>query len=202
MCTENMVSEQLSRVAHRFGKGAKWIERERPEWERCRPLMDAEDSDLEKAVSAFIAGKETYHLDGLLAKLGKKRHAKPAGDGCAVCISGFVELAVWRGPDVSAFNPEITAIRCRCSRGGLVKDAMRALRGKDEAITDIFPAVEIVDGQIQRKTLNEEETGVAPRRRLRAAGIPWPGSPGYLVPSDAAPRQAETWEDLERRVQA
>jgi hypothetical protein len=176
MPSKAAISDALGRVAHRFGKGPKWIAREEVEWERCKLLMECEDEQLERAVSAFVAGKESYHLDGLLAKLGKKRQSKPAGEGCLICTSGFVELAVWRGDEVSATNPEIVSIRCRCNKGRSGSDTVADLRYNDLKITDVYAAVEVVNGVPQRRALNREETGEAQRKRLRAAGIDWHGS--------------------------
>ena len=191
MLSEAAIDDALSRIAHRNSKGAKWIERERVEWQRCGVLLEAEDADLDRAVSSIVAGKDTYNLDLLLSKIGKRRVARPAGDGCAVCTGGMVEIAVWRGDEVSASNPEITAIRCRCNKGGLIKDACYAIRQGDPAVTDIFVSAEKVDGQMQHRHLNREETGEAARARMRKAGVDWPGSiPWMRVRHEAATSEA------------
>lgn len=176
------MDEALSRIAHHASKGQKWIDRERAEWERCDLLMDADEAALDKAVSALVAGKERYYLDGLLARLGKRRQVKPVGDGCPICTSGMVELAIWRGDEVSAFNPEIRAIRCRCNKGGLVKDACFSLKETDHSITEIYMSVESFEGRPVHRRLNREETGEAARLRLRKAGVPLPGSMPSMYP--------------------
>ena len=182
MPSKGAIDEALDRVAHRFGKGPKWIAKEVIEWERCNLLMECEDEQLERAVSAFVAGKESYHLDGLLAKLGKKRVSKPAGDGCPICTNGFVELAVWRGDEVTASNPSIHCIRCKCNKGRSGSDTVAAMRHADPTITDVYPAVESVNGYPQRRALNREETGDAQRRRMREAGVAIPGSMPHMYP--------------------
>lgn len=182
MPSKSAIDEALERVAHRFGKGPKWIARELVEWERCNLLMECEDEQLERAVSAFVAGKESYHLDGLLAKLGKKRQSKPAGDGCNICTDGFVELAVWRGDEVTASNPRVYCIRCKCNKGRSGSDTVAAMRHADSAITDVYAAVELVNGYPQRRALNREETGDAQRKRMREAGVPIPGSMPSMYP--------------------
>jgi len=172
----------LSRIAHHTGKGQKWIDREREEWERSDLLMESDEAALEKAVSSLVAGKDRYYLDGLLARLGRRREIKPAGDGCQICTSGMVELAIWRGDEVTAFNPEIKAIRCKCNKGGLVKDACYALKESDRGITEIYMSVESFEGRPIRRRLNREETGEVARLRLRKAGVPLPGSMPAIYP--------------------
>ena len=176
MATEQAITEALERIAHRMSKGGKWIERERLEWHRCPMLLDVEDAELEKAVSSLVAGKDTYNLDLLLSKVGKRRQARPAGDGCPICTGGMIEIAIWCGDEVTASNPTIKAIRCRCNKGGLIKDTCYAIRQADPTITDIYIAAEKVDGVMQRRFLNAEETGCAARKRMRAQGVHWPGS--------------------------
>lgn len=174
----------LSRIAHHTGKGQKWIDREREEWERSDLLMEADEAALDKAVSALVAGKDRYYLDGLLARLGRRREVKPAGDGCQICTSGMVELAIWRGDEVTAFNPVIKAIRCKCNKGGLVKDACYAMKESDRSITEIYMSVESFEGRPIRRWLNREETGEAQRLRMRKAGVPLPGSMPSMYPED------------------
>lgn len=176
MPSKGAIDEALERMAHRFGKGPKWIAREVVEWERCSLLMECEDDQLERAVSAFVAGKESYHLDGFLAKLGKKRQSRPAGDGCLICTSGMIELAVWYGDEVSATNPMLTCIRCKCNKGRSGSETIHAMRYADPGITEVYSAVELVNGRPERRFLNREETGEAQRTRIRIAGMVLPGS--------------------------
>jgi len=182
MLSESAIDEALSRIAHRISKGPKWIDREKVEWYRCGMLLEAEDAELDRAVSGIVAGKDSYNLDLLLSKIGKRRAARPAGQGCVVCTGGMVEAAIWRGDEVSASNPEIKAFRCKCNKGGLIKDTCYLIRQGDPTITEIYVSAEKVDGQIQHRYLNREETGEAHRNRMRKAGVDWPGSVPWMAP--------------------
>jgi hypothetical protein len=56
------------------------------------------------------------------------------------------------------------------------------MRYADQTITEVYCAVELVNGYPQRRALNREETGDAQRRRMREAGVPIPGSMPHMYP--------------------
>lgn len=167
MASDPALHKAMERVCHRWRKSDGWALNEMEEWLRYSVIVNADDTQLETAVSAFVRAKGPYALDDLLAALGKKSDGE-VSRGCIRCASGFVELAIWRGEVLSIHNPLIVALPCACIGGGLVKDAISNYKTGDPKITQIYVSIrKNEEGVYVFSPLTSQQNGSAQRHKQR-----------------------------------
>jgi len=134
VATKIAILTALDRIAHRWRKGQAWIDREADEWARHAPINAASDDRLELAVTRFIAGPGSYALQGLLDLL--RTSSSPTADVCPNCVSGWVEVAIWRkGRVIEA------ALKCPSCRGGTpIGEVCTGWLARDATIDNILTA--------------------------------------------------------------
>jgi hypothetical protein len=136
MASNSAITAALERIGHRWKRSSAWQSAEAGEWRRHGTIQAASDDWLEAGVTKFVALPGSYALQILIDLLRQGRASVDAG--CPCCVSGWVEVAVWRGHRVTE-----AVIACSTCKKGMALDAVaQGWREKDSRITDIIMSVD------------------------------------------------------------